>query len=230
MLKDDKSYPFLVLTKEEFPRIMYTRHPTAGSSRWGPFPNAGAAKQVMQLLRRQFGIRDCKELLPQGCLSMHIGLCSGPCISGEGYSQSVDAARRILNGDAVELLEEFAGQMDVFSHEMQFEKAAQSRDMIRAIRATTGQHVVSSKVYRDCDALGIAVQGDLAAIVVIHANNGIVQGQEVWPMLHRGDCRDTVSMFVSEHYTNRTPPRLLLSPELLDDGTEEWLTTRTTKC
>ena len=63
MLKDDKSYPYLVLTAEEYPRIMYTRHPPKKAHRWGPFPNAGAAKQVMQLLRRHFGIRDCKELL-----------------------------------------------------------------------------------------------------------------------------------------------------------------------
>ena len=226
MLKDDKSFPFLVMTNEEYPRIMYTRHPPKGSMRWGPFANLGAAKQVMQLLRRQFGIRDCKDLLPNGCLSMHIGLCSGPCISGEGYAESVDAAKRILDGDAVELLEEFAVQMDIASQEMQFEKAAKSRDMIRAIRVTTGQHVVSSKVYRDCDALGIAAQGDLAAVVVIHANNGIVQGQEVWPMLHRGDSSETISMFISEHYTSRTPPRLLLTPEPLADGTEQWLSSR----
>ena len=226
MLKDDKSFPYLVMTNEEYPRIMYTRHPPKGSMRWGPFANVGAAKQVMQLLRRQFGIRDCKELLPHGCLSMHIGLCSGPCISGEGYAESVDAAKRILNGDAVDLLEEFAVQMDTASQEMQFEKAAKSRDMIRAIRVTTGQHVVSSKVYRDCDALGIASQGDLAAVVVVHANNGIVQGQEVWPMLHRGDLSETISMFISEHYASRTPPRLLLTPEPLADGTEQWLSSR----
>ena len=66
MLKDDKSYPFFVLTKEEIPRIMYTRHPPTGSLRWGPFPNAGAAKQVIPLLPRQFGILACKELLPPG--------------------------------------------------------------------------------------------------------------------------------------------------------------------
>ena len=66
MLKDDKSYPFLALTKEEFPRIMYTRHPPKKSWKWGPFPNAAAAKQVVQLLRRHFGITDCKELLHQG--------------------------------------------------------------------------------------------------------------------------------------------------------------------
>ena len=124
MLKDDKSYPYLVLTNEEFPRIMYTRHPPKKAHRWGPFPNAGAAKQVMQLLRRHFGIRDCKELLPQGCLAMHIGLCTGPCIDGEGYAEQVRAVKKILDGEATELLEELGEKMDVCSSEMQFEGQA----------------------------------------------------------------------------------------------------------
>ena len=72
MLKDDKSYPFIALTDHEHPRIIYTRHPPEGSLRWGPFADPGAAKRVIQLLRRHFGIRDCPELLPQGCLAMHI--------------------------------------------------------------------------------------------------------------------------------------------------------------
>ena len=155
MLKDGKSFPYLVLTNDEYPRIMYTRHPPASSEQWGPFPNAGAAKQVMQLLRRQFGIRDCKELLPQGCLSMHIGLCAGPCIDGTGYGDRVKTVRRILNGDAAPLLAELVSQMEADSKAEAFEQAAHHRDMIRAVRATTSQHVVSSKVYRDCDALGI---------------------------------------------------------------------------
>ena len=112
MLKDDKSYPFLALTKEEFPRILYTRHPPKNSWKWGPFPNAGAAKQVIQLLRRHFGIRDCKELLPQGCLAMHIGLCAGPCIEAGDYAQRVKNVRRILDGDAKDLIEELAKSMD----------------------------------------------------------------------------------------------------------------------
>ena len=226
MLKDDKSYPFLMLTKEEIPRIMYTRHPPKGSLRWGPFPNAGAAKQVMQLLRRQFGIRDCKELLPQGCLSMHIGLCAGPCIDATGYSERVNTARRVLNGDAAALLEELAVHMDEAAEAMHFEQAAAHRDTIRAVRATTGQHVVSSKVYRDCDAIGIVAQGDMAAVVVMHADQGVVKGQEVWPMVHRGDLGETVAQFVAEHYVNRRPPRLLLTPTPLLDGVEEWLCSR----
>ena len=226
MLKDDKSFPYLAMTNDEFPRIMYTRRPPKNAQQWGPFPNAGAAKQVMQLLRRQFGIRDCKELLPQGCLSMHIGLCAGPCIDGTGYDDRVKAVRRTLNGDAAPLLEELVAQMDAASDAQAYEEAAQHRDMIRAVRATTGQHIVSSKVYRDCDAIGIASEGDLAAIVVLHADEGIVQGQEAWPAVHRGDIGETVSMFIAEHYTHRTPPRLMLSPVPIFDGLQSWLNER----
>ena len=226
MLKDDKSYPYLVLTNEEFPRIMYTRHPPKKAHRWGPFPNAGAAKQVMQLLRRHFGIRDCKELLPQGCLAMHIGLCTGPCIDGEGYAEQVRAVKKILDGEATELLEELGEKMDVCSSEMQFERAGYYRDLIRSIRTTIGQHVVSSKLYRDCDAIGFAEQGDLAALVVLHADDGVVKGQEVWPFVHRGDIGETVSRFISEHYVHRRPPRLLLTPTPLLDGLQQWLDER----
>ena len=89
MLKDDKSYPYLALTKEEFPRILYTRNPPENSWRWGPFPNAKAAKQVIQLLRRYFGIRDKDCHGKEGCMARHIGLCRGPCVDPEGYPKIV---------------------------------------------------------------------------------------------------------------------------------------------
>jgi len=226
MLKDGKSFPYLVLTNEAVPRIMYTRRPPKRSQQWGPFPNAGAAKQVMQLLRREFGIRDCKELLPQGCLSMHIGLCAGPCIDANGYDERVANVRRILNGDATALLEELVEHMEQAADEEEFELAAHHRDTIRAVRATTAQHVVSSKVYRDCDAIGVASEGDLAAVVVLHADEGVVQGQEAWPVVHRDDVGETVSMFIAEHYAHRRPPRLLLSPVPIFDGLNDWLNER----
>lgn len=226
MLKDDKSYPYLALTKEESPRILYTRNPPVDSWRWGPFPNAGAAKQVVQLLRRYFGIRDCKELLPQGCLSMHIGLCAGPCIEAGDYSTRVKNARRILDGDAKDLIEELATEMDIFSKRQEYEQAASVRDMIKAVRTVTNQQVISSTVYRDCDAIGIGVEGDLAAIVVLHADEGVIKGQEAWPLIHRGDEGDTISGFVVEHYSNRRPPRLLLTPIPLSDTIQNWLEER----
>ncbi len=226
MLKDDKSYPFLALTKEEFPRILYTRHPPKNAWKWGPFPNAGAAKQVIQLLRRHFGIRDCKELLPQGCLAMHIGLCAGPCIEAGDYSQRVKNVRRILNGDAGDLIEELAKEMDQYSKSLEYEKAASVRDTIKAIRNVTSQQVILSKVYRECDAIGIGTKGDLAAIVVIHADDGVIKGQESWPFIHRGDEGDSISRFIVEHYTNRRPPKILLSPIPVSTTIQEWLNER----
>ena len=124
MLKDDKSFPYLILTDEEFPRIMYSRNPPKNSSSWGPFPNASAAKQVMQLLRKHFGIRDKDCRGKDGCLSQHIGLCRGPCVDEDAYADIVRTVRKILNGEATELLQELAAKMDECSEQMKFEHAA----------------------------------------------------------------------------------------------------------
>ena len=185
MLKDDKSFPFLVLTDEESPRMMYTRNPPASGRRWGPFPDAGATKRMLQLFRRQFGIRDCKELLPQGCLSMHIGLCAAPCIDDTGYQSSVEAAAKVLDGDAQELLSELVVEMKELSDSMQFEEAGKVRDLVAAVQKTLSQQVISSRFYRDCDALGFASRGDLSMVVVMQAKDGIIQSQESWVMVHQ---------------------------------------------
>ena len=226
MLKDDKSYPFLALTNEAIPRILYTRHPPVDARIWGPFPDAGAAKRVVQLLRRHFGIRDCKELLPQGCLAMHIGLCSGPCIDSTGYSQSAAAAAQVLDGDGRQLLETMVEEMESQSAAMDFELAAQTRDLIDSVQITLRQQVISSKFYRDCDALGFSSRGDLAVITVLHADAGVVKSQEAWPMIHRQDIGESIARFVAEHYVNRVPPRLLLSPTPLGEWLEGWLSER----
>ena len=125
MLMDDKSYPFIAFTGHEHPRVIYTRHPPKFPT-VGPFPDAGAAKQVIRLIRSQFGIRDCPELLPSGCLAMHIGLCHGPCIEPEGYDQQVRAARSVLDGDAGVLIEALQEEWTEPA-ELDYEAAAQKR-------------------------------------------------------------------------------------------------------
>lgn len=226
MLKDDKSFPFLVLTDEDSPRMMYTRNPPASGRRWGPFPDAGATKRMLQLFRRQFGIRDCKELLPQGCLSMHIGLCAAPCIDNTGYQSRVEAAAKVLDGGAQELLSDLVDEMQGLSDSMQFEEASKVRDLIAAVQKTLSQQVISSRFYRDCDALGFASRGDLSMVVVMQAKDGIIQSQESWVMVHRDDIGQTVSRFISEHYAERTPPHLILSPTPLVDSVSAWLEER----
>ena len=226
MLMDDKSYPFIAFTGHEHPRIIYTRHPPKDSQRWGPFPDAGSAKQVIRLIRSQFGIRDCPELLPSGCLAMHIGLCHGPCIEPDGYDQQVRAARSVLDGDAGILIETLQEEMDEASAELDYESAAQKRNLIQAVNTTLSQQVIHSRFYQDCDAVGFASMGEVAVVLILHTQDGVIQGQVSYPVLHRGDVETSVSLVLSEHYANRRPPKTLLVPAPLSNSMSEWLSER----
>ena len=226
LLKDDKSYPFIAFTAEPSPRILYTRNPPTDATCWGPFPDAGAAKRVVQLLRRQFGIRDCPQLLPQGCLAMHIGLCAAPCIDADGYSERVDAAARVLDGEAQSLLTSLQAEMDDASDGLAYERAGKVRDLIAAVQRTLSQKVISSRFYQDVDAVGFASRGDLGSVVILHASDGIVTGQVEYPLLHRGDIAESVARVLSEHYQSRRPPRTILTPAPLGDWLEQWFSER----
>ena len=226
LLKDDKSYPFIAITADEVPRVMYTRHPPEDARLWGPFADAGAAKRVIQLLRRHFGIRDCKELLPQGCLAMHIGMCAGPCIEVNDYDSRVSAAMRVLDGDGEELVVHLKQEMDGHSENLRYEAAARSRDLIAAVRKTLTQQVIHSRFYQDCDAVGFAHQGDLGTTVLLSAEGGIVVGQTQYPLMHRGDISESVSRVLSEHYAQRRPPKTVLVPAPIGEWMESWLTER----
>lgn len=223
LMTDDKSYPFIALTDDEIPRILYTRHPPDESRLWGPFPDIGAAKRVIQLLRRQFGVRDCPILLEQGCLSMHIGLCSAPCIDSTGYQARVEAVTQVMEGNADSLLEALQKEMDVASDQLDFETAATNRDLIAAVQRTLSQKVVSSRFYQDVDAIGFASRGDLGAVVILHANQGVVVGQTHYPLLHRGDISESISLIIAEHYHSRRPPKKILSPSPISEHLDEWL-------
>ena len=226
LMTDDKSYPFIAITDEEVPRIIYTRHPPENARLWGPFPDAGAAKQVIQLLRRQFGVRDCPTLLPQGCLAMHIGLCSAPCIDATGYDQQVEAVTQVMEGNAELLLTTLQEDMDLASEQMQFEEAARSRDIIASVQRTLSQKVVSSRFYQDVDAIGFGSRGDLGAVVFLHAKQGVVTGKTHYPLLHRGDVSESISLILSEHYHSRRPPAKILTPTPIGQQLEDWLKER----
>ena len=225
-LKDDKSYPLIILTNEEYPRIMYTRNPPKGSRIWGPFPNVGAAKQLIQLLRKQFGIRDKDCHGKDGCLSMQIGLCRGPCIDPEGYPKIVKIVTNILDGKGNQIIKELTNEMNKFSEKREYENAANHRDLIRAIQTTLSQRIITSRFYRECDAIGFASRGNLGIITILHTKKGIVQGQQTWPLIHRGDIEDSICRFLSEYYSTNVPPSLILLPCNISDFLSSWLVKR----
>ena len=214
LLKDDKSYPFIAISTHEFPRILYTRHPPKDAKRWGPFPDAKAAKMVIKLLRRYFGIRDDRDKLPFGY------------VESEEYSKRVKAVVSILDGDANLLIKNLQKEMDRHSEKFRYEAAARSRDMIAAVQQTLAQQIIHSRFYQECDAIGFANQGDFGTVVLLSTENGSVVGQVQYPLMHRGDISESVSRVLAEHYAQRKPPKTILVPSPVGDWMESWLSER----
>ena len=217
MFKDDKSYPFIAITKHEYPRIIYTRRPPKGSKIWGPFPDAGAAKRVIKLLRRQFGIRDERDNVPFGYDDQG-GL--------EDYIGRIRVAESVLDGNADSIIKHLQRNMDIASEAMQYEKAASFRDMIAIIQKTISDQIIRSRFYTEVHAIGFASRGDFGNAVIIQADEGVIQGQVTYPMIHRGDVGESVSLLVAEHYSSQRPPKILLTPSNLGEELRQWLCER----
>ncbi|MBA45896.1 MAG: hypothetical protein CMB31_04850 [Euryarchaeota archaeon] len=217
LLKDDKSYPFIAITSEEIPRIMYSRHPPNNAAKWGPFPDARAAKRVIQLLRRHFGIRDERNNLPFGYIESE---------DKGTYEQRINAVKSVLDGNAGMLIKNLQSEMDEHSNNLRYEAAAKSRDLIAAVQQTISQQIIHSRFYQDCDAVGFHSVGDRGMIVILHTKEGMIQGQVEYPLIHRGDIGESISLVMSEHYASRRPPRRLLVPSPVSDWMNHWVSER----
>ncbi len=214
LLKDDKSFPFIALTSHDLPRILYSRHPPKDSRRWGPFSDAGAAKKVVELLRRFFGIRDNRNNLPFGYIESD---------DPDDYQRRVKAVMSILDGDAGLLIRGLQDEMDEHSSNLRYEAAARSRNLIASVNETISQKAIHSRFYQDCDAIGFASTGDTGMVTILHAKEGVVEGQTEYPLIHRGDVSESVSCVLVEHYSNRKPPKRILVPSTVGESVVSWL-------
>ena len=136
-LRDDKSYPWVKLTREEFPRIFITRKKTAdGALYFGPYTDAGLLRAALASMRRNFPLRNCRKFPKKPCLDYYIGQCLAPCvgyIDRASYGQIVEEAKLFLEGNRQELLHSLSQKMELFSRERHFEEAAKVRDEIQAL-------------------------------------------------------------------------------------------------
>lgn len=143
-LRDDKSYPYIEITREPFPRISLVRHAkgappdTSRATYYGPYVNAGLIREALAILRRIFHFRTCEPFASESCLDYQIGLCEAPCIkniSRREYLNNIRHVRLILEGKKDTLYRHLKNEMQEMARKHEFEKAARIRDQIRAIGA-----------------------------------------------------------------------------------------------
>lgn len=241
-LKDDKTYPFLKITNDEWPTVIYTRNVRddgkRGARYFGPFSDAGAAAQTLKILQRAFPYRKpnapCRDKKltgdwPRACMYYHIGQCLGPCIgatTSQEYGAVLDNIGRFLGGKSEELIDARRARMAAAAENLDFETAARLRDEVRDLERIIARQKMVAPGATDADILGLArgAGGD-ACVQVNELRDGKLLGASHYLLdAHISDPDpEILQSFVTQHYSaapgQTIPPQLILPHALPDADT-----------
>ena len=216
LLRDDKSYPYVLLTADDYPRIAVHRGPRAVQGKYyGPYASVGAVRETLGLMHKLFKLRSCEETVfrnrSRPCLQFQIGRCSAPCVelvSRDDYAQSVRRASLMLEGRSDELTSELARGMERASADLDFEEAARLRDLVASIRKVQARQYVDGRA-ADLDVLAIEMQGANACVVLMAFRDGRNFGtRSFFPRTNGSDQpAEVLGAFVSQFYVDKSPPR-----------------------
>ena len=185
LLKDDKSYPWIVVTKELYPRVFMTREKGMNAKYYGPYSSVQNARMMLQLIRDVFPLRSCvhnleEKKIAQGkyrlCLDYHIKKCSGPCrgfVNPEEYAKNISKIRQILNGETLLLENHLKGEMLKLSEEWKFEEAQEVKEKYENVKKYNSKTVIASPE-EDADMFAYDETGDSAFVNFMHLHHGAV--------------------------------------------------------
>lgn len=232
LLKDDKTYPYIMVTTEEdFPRVMMTRKIKKDKNKYfGPY-GARAVKETIELIRRIFPIRSCNKEVKEGvregrpCLYFHINQCLGPCqgnVNKEEYWSMIKEICKFLDGKHDDLLQDLRVKMAEAANNLEFEKAARYRDRIAAIESIReSQKVVYTSSVDDMDVIAFA-QGDTNTVAqVFFLRNGKLIGTEQFILddTRDSELKEVVSSFIKQFYSmSLYIPKVILVQEDIEDA------------
>lgn len=188
LLKDDKSYPWIVVTNEHYPRVFMTRQRIRdGSKYYGPYTDTASARVVLDLVRDLYRLRSCRhaitpDFLQKGkgrlCLDYHLKRCAGPCtglVSREEYAGNIERVKQILRGDLAELLDHLRGEMEQLASELRFEEAQEVKERYKLIERYTAKSAIVSQTIGDVDVFGVDDDGGAEVFInYMHVRRGAV--------------------------------------------------------
>jgi len=226
MLRDDKSYPYVLLTEEQWPRIAFHRGGRSMPGRYfGPYPGAGAVRETLGMMHKLFKLRSCEDSVfrnrSRPCLQYQIGRCSAPCVGLVEAGEYADAVRRaalFLEGRSDELNAELGQEMEAAAARLDFEQAARLRDMVVTLRKIQARQYVDGKA-AELDVLAVAMQGSAACVLLLAFRDGRNLGTRSFFPRTNGEesAQEVLSAFVSQYYAELPAPReIVLDREIAD--------------
>lgn len=235
LFRDDKSYPYIVLSEHRFPRLgRFRGTPDRRQRFFGPFASAGAVRQSLQLLQRVFRLRTCTDNVmahrSRPCLLYQIKRCSGPCvdlITPEHYAADADAAAMFLEGKADEVTAQIETRMRAAAEAMEYEQAALFRDQLSALSKVRAQQAVSlgGGSIGDVDIIAVVQSGGLSAVCLAMVRNGQHLGDRVYIPQHGHDAAppEVLAAFAGQRYGAGGAPSELVTNVEPAAGDLDWL-------
>ena len=224
LFRDDKSYPYIILTKDVYPRIGFFRGNTDRKSDFfGPFPSSAAGRESIALLQRMFRLRNCENSVfnnrSRPCLLYQIKRCSGGCVNliePEQYAQDVKMASLFLQGRHQEVLRWLTDAMDKAAAELAFEQAAVFRDQIQSLRRVQDQQYVDSNRAEDVDIIVVVSEDGMHCINLAMVRGGRHLGDKPLFPSHAGDstANEILSAFIYQHYQSHPIPERIYVNQL----------------
>ena len=228
LFRDDKSYPYIVITRDPFPRLGFYRGATDRQAEYyGPFPSAAAVRESVNLLQRMFRLRTCENSVfsnrSRPCLLYQIRRCTGPCVglvTPEAYAQDVQMAAMFLQGRQQEVIGRLGEAMDRAAAALAFEQAAVYRDQIQSLRRVQDRQFVESGRGEDADVVAVVDEDGILCVNLAIVRGGRHLGDKPQFPSNAGDSSplEVLTAFLQQHYLGHPPPSRIFLNLPLPDG------------
>ncbi|MFA4934317.1 MAG: excinuclease ABC subunit UvrC [Candidatus Methanoperedens sp.] len=228
-LRDDKAYPYIRITNEEYPRICIARRRERdGAQYFGPYPGSKAVREMIKIASG-FGVRRCRKKLPCPlCLNYHIKQCAAPCIGKVTTEEYLDIIRNVtsfLKGKSSELVHSLKKEMNRLSEIQEYEAAAHLRDQVNALEELSIKQRVSMAGNKEQDIIAYAASATVGSLQLFHISEGKLKGRDTFSLNTAGsDENEVLSSFIKQYYQDVKPPQEIIIPfEIADDSILRWL-------
>ena len=229
MLKDDKTYPYLCITDEPYPRLLYTRRKTYKGQYFGPYPNGRILRELQDIIRQLFQYRTCDTMGRRPCMKHQIGLCGAPCAglqSQADYQATIENIRRILKGDFGDLLDELKHQMYAAAEELRFEEAEGLKRKLHLLEEYQSRSTVVDTKVADVDVISILSDDRYAWVNYLRCKHGAIIysiSNEVKKQLDESDAELLATVIPTLHEQSHSTAQEIIIPFAVPDLPEGYL-------